>query len=96
VHRVVASPAREKKAERAKGAAARPLNGGALTRWGARTPTRGPATVPCSTVSRSFAAGALRGGERSTVKRKRGGRRAGLDPVAVFLTGADGHCGHRC
>ena len=28
------------------GAAARPLDGGALTRWGARTPTRGQATVP--------------------------------------------------
>ena len=26
--------------------AARPLNGDALTRWGARTPTRGPAAVP--------------------------------------------------
>ena len=29
-----------------KGAAARPLDDGALTRWGARTPVRGPATVP--------------------------------------------------
>ena len=31
------------------GAAARPLDGGALTRWGARTPVRGPATAsrPC-------------------------------------------------
>ena len=28
------------------GVAARPLDGGALTRWGARTPTRGPATAP--------------------------------------------------
>ena len=28
------------------GAAARPLDGGALTRWGARTPTRGAATAP--------------------------------------------------
>ena len=28
------------------GAAARPLDGGALTRWGARTPARGPATAP--------------------------------------------------
>jgi len=30
------------------GAAARPLNGGTLTRWGTRTPARGPATAPCS------------------------------------------------
>ena len=30
------------------GAAARPLDGGALTRWGTRTPARGPATAPCS------------------------------------------------
>ena len=29
------------------GAAARPLDGGVLTRWGARTPARGPATAPC-------------------------------------------------
>ena len=29
-----------------RGAAARPLDGGALTRWGARTPARGPAMVP--------------------------------------------------
>ena len=29
-----------------KGAAARPLDGGALTRWGARTPARGPAVAP--------------------------------------------------
>ena len=29
-----------------RGAAARPLDGGALTRWGARTPARGPATTP--------------------------------------------------
>ena len=28
------------------GAAARPLDGDALTRWGARTPARGPATAP--------------------------------------------------
>ena len=34
MHRVAASLAREKKAERAKGAAARPLDGGALTRVG--------------------------------------------------------------
>jgi len=29
-----------------RGAAARPLDGGALTRWGARTPARGPETAP--------------------------------------------------
>ena len=28
------------------GAAVKPLDGGALTRWGARTPARGPATAP--------------------------------------------------
>jgi len=28
------------------GATARPLDGGALTRWGARMPARGPATAP--------------------------------------------------
>ena len=28
------------------GAAARPLDGGVLTRWGARAPARGPATAP--------------------------------------------------
>ena len=28
------------------GAAARPLDGGGLTRWGTRTPARGPATAP--------------------------------------------------
>jgi len=39
------SPAREKKS-RAGGAAARPLDGGVLTRWGARAPARGPATAP--------------------------------------------------
>ena len=27
-------------------AVARPLDGGALTRWGTRTPARGPATAP--------------------------------------------------
>ena len=49
------SPAREKKAEPGElfspglgqgGTAAKPLDGGALTRWGARTPARGPATAP--------------------------------------------------
>ena len=30
----------------AKGAAARPLDGSALTRWGARSPARGPAMAP--------------------------------------------------
>ena len=29
-----------------RGAAAKPLDGGALTRWGARTPARGPETAP--------------------------------------------------
>jgi len=29
-----------------KGTVARPLDGGALTRWGARMPARGPATAP--------------------------------------------------
>jgi len=49
------SPAREKKTEPGLllaglgkgGTAARPLDGGVLTRWGARAPTRGPATAPC-------------------------------------------------
>ena len=31
-------------------AAARPLDGGALTRWGTRTPARGPATAPWLTA----------------------------------------------
>ena len=35
--------------------AARPLDGGVLTRWGARAPARGPATAPWS--ARSFALG---------------------------------------
>ena len=33
-----------------RGAAARPLDGGALTRWGTRTPARGPATAPWLTA----------------------------------------------
>ena len=33
-------------------AAARPLDGGALTRWGTRTPARGSATAPCSLLHR--------------------------------------------
>ena len=32
-----------------RGTAARPLDGGVLTRWGARAPARGPATAPCLT-----------------------------------------------
>ena len=55
------SPVREKKTEPGKkfarlgqkGTVAKPLDGGALTRWGARTPARGPATAPgprCFTV----------------------------------------------
>jgi hypothetical protein len=31
---------------RPRGATARPLDGGVLTRWGARAPARGPATAP--------------------------------------------------
>ena len=50
------SPAREKKLSRGRGlaglsqgsAAARPLDGGVLTRWGARAPARGPTTAPRS------------------------------------------------
>ena len=33
------------------GAAARPLNGGVLIHWGARAPTRGPATAPWSLLA---------------------------------------------
>jgi len=69
------------------GAAARPLDGGALTRWGARTPTRGPATAPWlppwlprSTV-RSFACSslgcgcaALRRKEREAMRERAPGR----------------------
>ena len=49
------SPAREKKGRAGGqllaglshgGAAARPLDGGVLTRWGARAPARRPTTVP--------------------------------------------------
>ena len=40
---------------RPRGAAARPLDGGVFTRWGARAPARGPATAPWS--ARSFALG---------------------------------------
>ena len=58
------SPAREKKSRaRAllaglghRGAVARPLDGGVLTRWGARTPARGPATAP-GLVARSRSLG---------------------------------------
>jgi len=35
-----------------RGAAARPLDGVALTRWGTRTPARGPATTLCSLLHR--------------------------------------------
>ena len=45
------------------GAAARPLDGGALTRWGARTLARGPVTAPwlmSSLVARSVVLAALR------------------------------------
>jgi len=53
VRRDVPSPAQEK-----KGAVARPLDGGVLTRWGARAPARGPATVPWQprSTARSLAA----------------------------------------
>jgi len=33
------------------GAAARPLDGGVLTRWGARAPARGPVTAPWSLLA---------------------------------------------
>jgi len=45
------------------GAAARPLDGGVLTRWGARVPARGPATAPwllSSLAARSIVLAALR------------------------------------
>ena len=46
-----------------RSAAARPLDGGALTRWGARMPARGPAMVPwllSSLTARSVVLAALR------------------------------------
>jgi len=58
VRRENPSPAREK-----KGAAARPLDGGVLTRWGARAPARWPATAPwlcrSSLAARSVALASL-------------------------------------
>jgi len=39
------------------GAAARPLDGGVLTRWGARTPAKGPATAPWLCRPRSISLG---------------------------------------
>ena len=38
------------------GAAARPLNGGVLTRWGAHAPARGPAMAPWLPRSTAFVA----------------------------------------
>ena len=85
MRRDVPSPAREKKPSRGSwlaglgqgSAAARPLNGGVLTRWGARAPARGPATAPklapvflargCSAVTVSAAAE-----KRQAARRERG------------------------
>jgi len=58
------SPAREKKGRAGGqllaglgqgGAAPKPLDGGVLTRWGARAPARGPATAPWLPRSTAFA-----------------------------------------
>ena len=82
LHRVAALLAREKKAKpllvrcaRApdKGAATRPLDGGALTCWGARAPARWPATAPKSlALSLSVAATACcaEEGERLRERKK--------------------------
>ena len=85
------SPARKKKTESGCyspgfgqwGAAARPLDGGVLTRWGARASARGPATAPWLPRSsalisrpRCLAVDALRGeenGERESIEREEGG-----------------------
>ena len=59
-----------------RGAAARPLDGGALTRWGARTSARGPATAPGLAArsrrrSLSLGAAVLRREERAVRRRER-------------------------
>ena len=66
-----------------EGAAARPLDGGVLTRWGARASARGPATAPWLPRSsalisrpRCLAVDALRGEEnveRESIEREEGG-----------------------
>jgi len=66
-----------------RGAAARPLDGGALTRWGTRTPARGPATAPglaapLIRLARSRSVSSLRlREERKAAKRERRERKAG-------------------
>ena len=66
VHWANLSPAWEKRAEPGGdvspglgqgGAMARPLDGGTLTHWGARTPVRGPAMVPWLYRHRSLSLG---------------------------------------
>ena len=52
------------------GTAARPLNGGALTRWGARTPARGPATAPWLPAPLLRSLGALAAAERVRERRR--------------------------
>ena len=60
------------------GAAARPLDGGVLTRWGARAPARGPATAQRPARSSSLALGcscaALKREERVRRRRERESR----------------------
>ena len=62
-----------------RGVVARPLDGGTLTHWGARTPARGLATMPrlwpYTIFARSVAVAALRGeesGERESEEREAG------------------------
>jgi len=57
--------------------AARPLDGGALTRWGARTQARGPAAVPWMPASlhHSLSSGSVPMRLRRESKRERRERR---------------------
>ena len=70
-----------------RGATARPLDGNVLTRWGARTPARGPTTAPrpCS-LSSSPALRRARAAERAEGRREVGARVFGHRGRGVLIS----------
>jgi len=99
MHRANPSPTREKRAEAGgdvsaglgqRGTTARPLDCGVLTRWGARTPARGPATAPWLCRPRSLLARlrsprcCVRREERERRERK---NRKRMRPLGFWETG---------
>ena len=71
-----------------RGAAARLLDGSVLTRWGARTPARGPTTAlrPCS-LSSSPALRRARAAERAEGRREVGARVSAVAAGAFWSAG---------